>query len=149
MVAAVRRQSGICFFVFRTNNPQLSLNRVPESAWEGSCGDRVGQDGFEGWTATLAAHASQLPPRVPTNQHCSILELEDGKSGKALSATSPKGRAHTGAGDFGHIAPFPQHSLLAIFSQCSTTEQFFRKPDPLIEGCIKGCLKGYFTTMSH
>lgn len=64
----------------------------------------MGQDGFRGWTATLAACTFQLPPSVPTNQQSSILELEDGKSSKAPSVASPTGRTHTGAQDFGHIA---------------------------------------------
>lgn len=78
MVSA-RRQLDICFFVcfyFQapTSHRQLSLNTTPESAWEGSCGDRVGQDGFLGLSATLAACSPQPPPRVPTNQQRSILE---------------------------------------------------------------------------
>lgn len=75
----------LCLFFVSgpTIHRQLSLNTTPESAWEGSCGYRVGQDGFRGWTATLAACTLQLPPSVPTNQQSSVLELEDGKSSKA------------------------------------------------------------------
>lgn len=96
----------LCLFFVSgpTIHRQLSLNTTPESAWEGSYGDRVGQDGFRGWTATLTVCTLQLPPSVPTNQQSSVLELEDGKSSKAPSVASLRGRTRTGAQDFGHIA---------------------------------------------
>lgn len=97
----------LCLFLFSgpTMHRQLSLNTTPESAWEGSCGDRVGQDGFMGWTATLAACTLQLPPRVPASEQRSILELEDGQSREAPSATPLRG-----APDSGHTALFQKHS---------------------------------------